>query len=472
MSRGRRFNSINPATGDVVWEGTAASVGEVNAAVERSRPAFRSWSQTPMHDRIACICQFAKVLISRKKDIAEAISLEVGKPTWEALAEVESMITKADYSLQAYSRRCADFSHGPAITRFRPHGIIAVFGPFNFPGHLPTGHILPALLAGNSVVFKPSEHAPFVAEIVLSAWLEAGLPRGVLQVIQGARSTGEALANNPDIDGLFFTGGERTGKSLARLLARTPGKILALELGGNNPLVVWNVENVLAAAVHAAQSAFLTSGQRCTCARRLVVQADKRGDDFLEKFAQLVSGIRIGIHTDRPEPFMGPVITTAVARHIHAVRQELTDRGGKPLVEMNLLREGTGLITPGVIDVTHVENREDREIFGPLLQVIRVRNFSGAITEANRTRHGLAAGLLSDESGLFVKFRNEVRAGVVNWNHPTTGASGAAPFGGIGASGNHRPSGFFAADYCSFPVAGIESPELKLSTTLPPGLMC
>ena len=466
----RVFSSVNPATGEPVWTGPAAIVAGVTAAVARARTAFRGWSRTPLAEREAHLRAFAKVLETRRDLLADAISREIGKPTWEALTEVTTMIGKIELSITAYARRCADFTGGPAVTRFRPHGVVAVLGPFNFPGHLPNGHIVPALLAGNTVVFKPSEHAPLVAELTAAAWRDAGLPAGVLEVVQGARATGAALVDAPDLDGLFFTGSARSGLWLAEKFARTPEKILALELGGNNPLVVWPPRDLRAAALLTVQSACLTAGQRCTCARRLIIPTGPAGNEFVTYYITMVRALRVGAYTDRPEPFMGPVISAAAAEHVLAAQHDLLARGATSLIESRSLRPGTGLLSPGLIDVTAVASRSDEEIFGPLLQVIRVPDFAAAITEANATRYGLAAGLIADDPALYVRFRDEVRAGLINWNQQLTGASGAAPFGGVGGSGNHRPSAFFAADYCAYPVASIEVPELKLPVSLPPGL--
>lgn len=464
------FSSVNPATGQTAWTGAATSAAGVADAVARAQSAFPGWARTPLGEREAHLQSFARVLEAHKPRVAAAISAEAGKPEWEALAEVQAMITKVGFSVQAHARRCGEFRGGPAVTRFRPHGVLAVFGPFNFPGHLPNGHIVPALLAGNTVVFKPSECTPLVAELTLAAWREAGLPADVLQVVQGGRDTGAVLAEHAGIDGLLFTGSGRAGRWLAELFARKPGKILALELGGNNPLVVWPPCDLTAAAWLTVQSAYLTAGQRCTCARRLIVPADAAGDEFLAGLIRCIGRIRVGRSTDRPEPFMGPVISVRAAEAVLQAQADLVAAGARGLVAARPLQPGTGLLTPGLIDVTPVRDRGDDEIFGPLLQVIRVPDFSAALAEANRTRHGLAAGFIGDDAAQYARFRDGVRAGVVNWNQPLPGASGAAPFGGVGASGNHRPGGFFAADYCSYPVASMETEQAVLAGALPPGL--
>lgn len=467
---GEPFASRDPATGAEVWRGRAASEGDVAHACAAARAAFPSWAALAVEDRALVLRRFAEVLQRRTDWLAEAICREVGKPRWEARTEVQSMIGKIAISIDAQQQRCGERRTGAVVTRFRPHGVVAVFGPFNFPGHLPNGHIAPALLAGNTVVFKPSERAPGVAARTMAAWIEAGPPPGALNLVHGARATGQALVARPEIDGVFFTGSARGGRWLHEHFAGRPEKILALEMGGNNPLVVWNARAAAAAVVTTIQSAFLTAGQRCTCARRLIVRADAGGDAFLAQLVAATQALRVGAWTDEPEPFMGPVIGPDAAQALRDVQANLVARGAKVLIELRQLAPDTGRVAPGIIDVTDVGDRPDEEIFGPLLQVIRVRDFDAALAEANATRFGLAAGLLSDERELWEKFRADVRAGIVNWNQPLTGASSAAPFGGIGRSGNHRPSAYFAADYCNHPVASIEAEAMSLPASLPPGL--
>lgn len=464
------FSSINPATGERVWTGAAASPEHVDRAVAVARAAFPEWAARATDERAAILRAFAQQLVAHKDTLADLISREIGKPHWEALTEVQSMIGKIEISIEAHAKRCGEFRSAIGVTRFKPHGVVAVLGPFNFPGHLPNGHIVPALLAGNTVVFKPSELAPAVAEKTAELWTAAGLPDGVLNVVQGGRETGAALAAHRGVDGLFFTGSARAGLALSEQFAKTPERILALEMGGNNPLVVHHAADTRAAVALTIQSAFLSAGQRCTCVRRLIVPIGADGDAFIAALVGATRRLRVGAPTDRPEPFMGPVVSVRAADQLLAAQRDLVARGAVPLVEMRRLREHTGLISPAILDVTTVAERADEELFGPLLQLIRVPDFDAALREANTTRFGLAAGLISDDRALYEQFQRTVRAGIINWNQQLTGASSAAPFGGVGRSGNHRPSAYFAADYCSYPVASIEVPELKLASTLPPGL--
>lgn len=474
IGTGPALTSHNSATGEVLWQGYSATEQEVQAAVDAARGAFKKWSALPLEKRIEYLQHFGTLLKESSDKLAEAISKDVGKPLWESKSEVSAMINKIQISIDAYHRRCAEIVHthpsGKSITRHKPHGVIVVLGPFNFPGHIPNGHIVPALLAGNTIVFKPSELTPLVAEETIRIWEKCDLPPGVVNMVQGGRETGRLLTGHRDINGLLFTGSWETGRILSEQFAKTPEKILALELGGNNPLIIDEVKDLEAAAYVTLLSGYLTSGQRCTCARRLIVPQGALGNDFLKTLVGMVENISLGPYTDVPEPFMGPVISERAASHLLAAQDILLRSGGKPLVQMKLMKVDTAFLSPGLIDVTTVRNRPDEEFFGPIMQVIRVPDFTSAIAEANHTAFGLVAGLVSSSHEKYDQFLASIRAGVIAWNAPTTGASSSAPFGGIKRSGNFRPSGYYAADYCAYPVAAIESPTLKMPETLLPGL--
>lgn len=472
--QGEAFESLNPVSQAVIWQGQSATAEQVEAAVQAARQAFPAWGRRPLEERIAVLERFAACLKDKADLLARAIGEETGKPLWEAATEVTSMVNKVAISIQSYRERTGEKS-GPladatAVLRHKPHGVVAVFGPYNFPGHLPNGHIVPALLAGNCVLFKPSELTPLVAELTVKCWIEAGLPAGVLNLLQGARETGVALAGNPGIDGLFFTGSSRTGNLLHSQFAGRPDKILALEMGGNNPLLVDQVQDVEAAVYTIIQSAFISAGQRCTCARRLLVPAGSWGDALLARLVEVCRQIKVGRYDEQPAPFMGSVISLQAAQQLLAAQADLLARGAKALLAMTQPQADAALLTPGIVDVTAVAARADEEFFGPLLQVIRYSSFEAAITEANNTAFGLAAGLLSDDKARYEQFWLESRAGIVNWNKQLTGAASTAPFGGIGASGNHRPSAYYAADYCAYPVASLECESLSLPATLTPGV--
>ena len=464
----------DPTDGSTAWSGRSATPTEVDQAVASARQAFETWCHTPFESRIELTRLFAGQLTTHKAILAETISRDTGKPCWESKAEVDVMVAKFDRSISAYhERRSATIQEASGMVtacRYKPHGVCGVLGPFNLPGHLPNGHIVPALIAGNTIVFKPSEQAPATGQYMTQLWHDVGLPTGVINTIQGGGQTGMALSKHPDLDGLFFTGSFGVGRMLSRQFADTPGKILALEMGGNNPLVAWDVSDLDAAAYLIIQSAFITSGQRCTCARRLIIPIGPPGDVLLDRIVQRTSTLRVGRWNDDPQPFMGPVISARAAKKLLESQREMVQHGGQIIVEMKTFPGCPAMLSPGLMDVTDMSNRGDDELFGPLLQIVRVSDFDAAINEANRTRYGLAAGLLSDRRDLYDTFYKRVQAGVINWNRPTTGASGALPFGGIGDSGNHRPSGYWAGDYCSYPIASMEQANLSLPDKLPPGL--
>lgn len=467
------FASENPATGDVIWQGGAATPDDVETATKAAQEGYRLWRSTAFEDRLRILERFRDLLTARRDEFAAIIAEETGKVLWDAAGEVGAMIGKLAVTLDAYEERTPTREKALGAMRakltHRPHGVMAVFGPYNFPGHLPNGHIMPALLAGNAIVFKPSEKTPNVGAAMVSLWREAGLPAGVINLVQGLRETGEALVASPSIDGVLFTGSAPTGKAIARALLDRPNIIQALELGGNNPLIVTNVADHKAAAILTINSAFITSGQRCTCARRLIVPAGKDGDRFIETLAGITQTITVG--SGDADAFMGPVIDKTAADHVLSAQEDLIAKGGKMILPVMRLLEGDAFLSPGLIDVTDVENRADEEIFGPLLQVIRVQDFDAAIREANDTAFGLAAGLLSDNRSDYDTFYAEARAGIVNWNQQLTGASSAAPFGGPGLSGNYRPSAYYAADYVAYPMASVENPEDKVTMpALPKGI--
>jgi succinylglutamic semialdehyde dehydrogenase len=472
--RGPEFDSRNPATGEVIWQGHAASADDVDLAAKAARAAFETWGSLPFAERETVVRRFARLLEENKAALADAIGRDTGKPLWESTAEVVTMINKVDISVRAWRERTGVIeSQTGAVknaVRHKPHGVVAVFGPYNFPGHLPNGHIVPALLAGNVVLFKPSEQTPLVAEETMKIWEKSAIPAGVINLLQGERATGEAIAKHPELDGLYFTGSSRTGHILNQQFAAAPGKILALEMGGNNPLIVGEVSDLRAAVHDTIQSAYISSGQRCTCARRLFVRRGDAGDRFVAALIEAAKQLRIGRYDDPQQPYMGPVISPQAAAQLLAAQQKLIAMGAVPLLEMKPLPLGPAFVSPGLLDVTRVKDLPDEEDFGPLLKLVRYDDLDEAIGLANRTRYGLSAALLSERPQDWERFYKKIRAGIVNWNKQTTGASSAAPFGGVGASGNHRASAYYAADYCAYPVASVEAPKPELPASLSPGM--
>ncbi|HEV2596173.1 MAG TPA: succinylglutamate-semialdehyde dehydrogenase [Sphingomicrobium sp.] len=461
-SLGAPLISTEPATGDELWSGT---IGDAAAEVATARLAWAEWAAHSNSYRIEALRRFANVVRRKESEFAELIARETGKPLWETKTEVGAVVNKVEISVEAYAMRTpqrkmeADLGNRIAV-RHKPHGVLAVLGPYNFPAHLPNGHIVPALIAGNAIVFKPSEKTPASGEFLVQCYYEAGIPEGVVRLLVGGPEQGRALAGQSGIDGLLFTGSARAGMALHKQFAEMPNKILALELGGNNPLVVWNAKDIQSAAVVAVQSAYLSAGQRCTAARRLIVE-DGEHEALIAEIRKLIDRIIVDQPFADPQPFMGPVIDLAAADHVQEQWLNLMMKGGRPIARLDRPMKDKPFLTPALIDVTEIKDRPDEEIFGPVLQVVRVKDFDAAIAEANNSRFGLAASLVGGSPEQYDKFWANVRAGVINWNKPTNGAPSSAPFGGVGLSGNHRPSAFYAADYCAYPVTSSEADRAR-----------
>ena len=456
------LQSFEPATGALLWEGACHDVGR---EVERAASAWHHWAGQPVTYRMETLRRFANVVRAREDALADLIARETGKPLWEARTEVAAVVNKVDISISAYSERTGQRTLEGALgerqrLRHKPHGVLAVLGPYNFPAHLPNGHIVPALIAGNAVVFKPSEKTPATAEMLVACYHEAGVPEDIVRLVIGGPDQGKALVLHPGIDGVLFTGSARTGIAINRALAAHPEKIVALEMGGNNPILLWDTPDLASAATLIVQSAFLSAGQRCTCARRLIVR-DSLAAPIIAELRKLTSRLIIDHPHSDPAPYMGPVIDMEAADALTEGFLALLERGGHPLLHMKRPQGERPFVAPAIIDMTMATERPDREFFGPLLQIVQVGDFEEAIRECNATRYGLSASLLGGSPEQYDQFWTQIRAGIVNWNRPTNGAPSTAPFGGVGLSGNHRPSAWYAADYCAYPVASTEDEHLR-----------
>ncbi|VAV97189.1 Succinylglutamic semialdehyde dehydrogenase [hydrothermal vent metagenome] len=460
QGEGEAFTSTNPANGQPVWQGNAASPAQVDAAFISARKAAPGWAQTPLAERLVIVRAFKQEIEQQKQVFAELICKESGKVLWETNAEVGAILGKVELSISSYEQRTGS-NHsktpfGTASLRHRPHGVMAVLGPYNFPGHLPNGHIVPALIAGDTVVFKPSELTPAVGAFMADAWRAAGLPDGVFNLVQGGRNTGGAVLDHRQLDGVLFTGSATTGAFIHKKFGGRPEIMLALEMGGNNPLVIWDAKDVEAAANLAVQSAFITSGQRCSCARRLIVKSGQEGDALIEAMVAQIDRLLIGPWDAQEAPFMGCLVSEQAASMVLQDQAAHMAAGAKPVREARRLDWSKAALSPSLLEMGQTKIA-DEETFGPMAQIYRAADFEQAITLANNTRFGLAAGLISDDAGLWEVFTGQIRAGIVNFNRPTTGAASSLPFGGPGISGNHRPGAWYAADYCAWPMASQEA---------------
>ncbi len=461
-----RFTSLSPIDDSVIWSGEATSQQQIKRVMQQSAQAGGLWRDTALEDRIEIVRRYGKHLSDHQEEITDLISREVGKLHWDARAEVAAGIGKIELSIGAIGQRRGEQSTGSGdlrrVIRYQPIGVTLVLGPFNFPLHLPGGQIIPALLAGNTVVFKPSDQATAVGQWMLDAWRSVGLPEAVLQMITGGVAEAAAAIDSPQVAGVFLTGGRAAGRAIHRQLAGRPEVLLALELGGNNPIVVTGDVPAKTVASLVSFSAFISAGQRCTCARRLILEENAQTPSQLAALVDRTAAIKVGLPDAEPVPHVGPLISAQAADGLQQTYDRLLQLGCQPLLPMKRDASRSNLVHPAIVDATSAGKSElqqmgDMEWFGPLLVVQRVADFETAVESASRTCYGLAASLLGGTRLMFDRFVRQVGAGVVNWNRPTTGAAGALPFGGLGDSGNHRPAGFFAIDFCNDPIASLES---------------
>ena len=343
--------SYEPATGAELWRGP---VGDVDETVMRARRAWPQWAAQPLATRIELMRRFANEVRKEQDKFAELIAKETGKPLWEARGEVESVVAKVEISVRAYAERTGQRKldsalQGTAAVRHKPHGVMAVLGPFNFPAHLPNGHIIPALIAGNVVVFKPSEKTPAVGEFLLQCFNKAGISAAVVQLLVGGPEEGKALVAHDGIDGVLFTGSAQAGIAINRKLAANPGKIVALEMGGNNPLVVWDTPKITDAAVLIVQSAFTSAGQRCTAARRLIVKSSLY-DATVAEVKRLVGRIIVGAPFEEPAPFIASMLAAGLDRN--AMRWgSAVDEGSEGWALLALAQpDRSGTVSSGAVD--------------------------------------------------------------------------------------------------------------------------
>ena len=474
MLERKKLYSKNPATGDIIWEGYESNKVDISNAITKAKTAQIQWETYPLEKKKEIILCFSDLVKKKCNEIATLISEENGKPFWESTAEVNSLVNKVQVVFDAYDERALQKvqtlkNNRVSITRYKPHGVMGVLGPFNFPMSMPNSHIMPALYAGNAIIFKPSERTPKSALLYQELWNEAGLPSDVLQIVNGDHTVGKMLVNSDDIDGILFIGSYAAGKEIEQILSRK-NKISVLEMGGNSPLVVWDYSDIRAAINISIQSAYISSGQRCSAARRLIVNK-KIYDEFIPALSQAVKKIRVGFPLDKEfVPFMGPMIDNKAVKTFISDYKELINSGAKVLVPAcELTNLGDNFVSPGLLDITDIPYL-DKEIFGPLLQITVVKTIDEAIEISNKTKYGLAAGIVTEDKSIYDLYLRNIKAGLINWNQPLTGSTTIAPFGGIKGSGNFRPAGYLSVDYCVYPCASIESINAQPPSALSPGL--
>ncbi|MBI4595366.1 MAG: aldehyde dehydrogenase family protein [Candidatus Tectomicrobia bacterium] len=447
----------------------------VQRTVEAASQAFSEWKLLPLHKRMGFFDSLYNQLRKGAYSLAQIISRETGKPYWESKTEVKAMSDKIKITRDQSMPLIATKPSEEATERysFKPRGVLAVLGPFNMPGHLPWGHIIPALMTGNTVIFKPSELTPAVGQKLAEIIHEAGFPPGVFNLIQGPKEVGSSLIAHPALNGILFTGSYQTGQRIKEAIRQHVGKILALEMGGKNAAIVLDDAHIDKALYEVLIGASITTGQRCSSTSRLII--DKRiADEFLTRLIELAKRMVIGYPFD-DGVFMGPLISGSAREKFCDFQKKAFQEGAEILLEGGVLEQDRKgyYVSPSIHLVKNLNPEniyQNEEIFGPDLAVYLVDNLREAIDIQNQSSYGLALSLFSRSQEAFEKVLQECCVGVIHWNKATTGASSRLPFGGQKKSGNDHPSALFAPFYCTYPVAiKIDHSPLN-SETLPPGI--
>ncbi|MCM2280012.1 MAG: aldehyde dehydrogenase family protein [Oligoflexia bacterium] len=456
------------------------SYASIEAAISSARGASRSWRLLPLAERAERLATLRSRLQAREPELGQAIAREIGKPLWDArhelafaLAQLEAFLSDGMKMIPALEFP-ADGTL--ASCEYRPHGVLAVIGPFNLPFQAPLGHIVPALLTGNTVVFKPSEKAPLAGQLLAELFVEAGFPAGVFNLIQGEREVGRRLCVHEGVDGILFTGSYETGNRIKQDTLQQHWKIMALEMGGKNAAIVWEDADLELALKECLVSAFMTAGQRCNSLSRILVH-ESLLDRFVERFHERSKAFQIGHPLENP--FMGPLIEQgAVDRYMKFVG--IAGREGAEIVMRGKALElptAGNYVTPSIcvirepsLEGTRKSVFQQTELLAPSVAVLAVRELEQAIEQANATQFGLVASVFARDRAIFAKAREGLRMGSVHWSRSTVSVSPRLPFGGLKKSGNHFPAGIAATRYCAYPVASLETPEPKFDAAAFPGL--
>lgn len=477
------WSVASPAAGRDIIAKVKYSFSGIDRAVHAAHDAFRKWRLLPQNERNEYLVRYQAALKKREAIFIETIARETGKPAWEAKLEFTVLLNKIDVTIRdslplIASVEIPDVMPGTLGTsRYRPHGVMVVVGPFNFPAHLPNGHIVPALATGNTVIFKPSEKTPMTGQLLAESAHEAGFPPGVFNLVQGDRELSRRLCIHEGVAGILFTGSYEVGTRIKQDTLQQHWKILALEMGGKNPALVWEDSDLDFVAYDLLTAAFLTAGQRCTSTSCALVHHSV-ADQLVEKIHKAAKSFKIGHPFENA--FMGPLIDGQSVDRFQKF-QPIASREGYEIVmrgkALDLPYQGH-YVTPsiaymkgGSAEQTRKSVFQQTELFAPMLAIQTVDSIENAIAMANATQYGLAAAVYTQSRKIFEECYRDLEFGIVNWNRSTIGSSSRLPFGGTKKSGNHRPTALTSVFYCTYPVASHEVTEPKRPTETFPGLV-
>ncbi len=473
-----QFKDISPADLSDEIMTVSYSLDHVEQAIAAAKKAYLPWAKLSLEERKKYCLRLKELFVAHEAEMAEAIARDTGKALWDATSEAKALSAKIDVTLNE-SLKLVQEEHIPnalpqveGVIRFKSRGVMAVIGPFNFPAHLPNGHIIPGLVTGNTIVYKPSEQTPYVGQLYAQIFEKAQFPAGVFNMIHGEAETGRRLVAHEAIDGILFTGSYEVGLKIKQETLNHYWKILALEMGGKNTTVVWDDADMDKAIYETIVGAYMSTGQRCSGTSRVILH-DKIADEFTDRFYKTAKKLTIG-HWAK-NPFMGPLINgAAVEKYIRF--QEMANRENCE----NLMRgksldlENKGhYVTPSIHLVKSFDKNsvyQKTEIFGPNVAIYRSSDFENTMEMVNSTGYGLAMALFTKNKELYNEAILKARVGLLNWNRTTNGASSRLPFGGMGKSGNDRPSAHFAVQYTTVPLASLEDPTSLDKAKLLPGV--
>jgi aldehyde dehydrogenase (NAD+) len=456
---GEYFENTNPAdVSDTIGRFPLSGAADVERAVESARHGFEVWRATPAPARGDVLRRIGDIMSTRKDDIADLMTREMGKPLAETRGDVQEGIDTAYYAASEGRRLFghtvpSEMRNKWAMSFRRPIGVAGIITPFNFPMAIPTWKMFPALLCGNACIFKPAEDVPHTGHVLVEIMLEAGLPPEVIQLVHGVgEAVGAAIVNHPLIPLISFTGSTETGRIVGEVCGRMH-KRLSLEMGGKNAMLVFNDANLDLALDGVLWGAFGTTGQRCTATSRLVLQ-DGVHDEFLTRLVDRARSLKLG-DGRKTGTDVGPLINgnsvSKVERYVDIGQSEGADlvTGGKRPAGKDV--ENGFFFEPTIFARVRAGMRlEQEEIFGPVLSVVRFRTTEEAFAVNNDVKYGLSSSVYTQDVNVAMRAMNELDNGITYINAPTIGAEAHLPFGGVKQTGNgHREGGWEVYEFYS-----------------------
>ncbi|MDE0092084.1 MAG: aldehyde dehydrogenase family protein [Oligoflexia bacterium] len=447
---------ISPADfKDLIFTWSEKNTEVIDSALLAGQKAYRGWSKLSLKKRVKKLQPLKTIIKQNIKSWSELISRETGKPLWESEGEVKALLSKTDFVLKEGLNRIQEQTVPKAggRIRFKSRGLLLVIGPFNFPMHLPLGQILPALVAGNTVLFKASEKTPASGQKLAQAFDCLKLGPGVFQMIQGGAEVSKKLCKSKNIEGILFTGSYEVGQKIKETVIKDFSKILVLEMGGYNSALIWESADLDLAVEETLKGCFWTAGQRCSSTSQIILHK-KIAKAFIKKFVAEAQKIQSD-HWSK-NSFMGSLIDSKAMKRFFSLQKDIEQRGGQILLKgKQILKDKGYYVSPGLYKMTFDKNSSfgTKENFTPQVICYETKSLEQALEIIHHSGYGLSLSVFSRNKKVQEEISQRAKVGLINYNLSTVGASGYLPFGGLGKSGNDRPAGAFAIDFCVTPLA-------------------